>query len=167
MWAWLLLPPGWCHLERSALSAWERWLLQYGEWLSTENLAAVPSVLSPEPPTPDSPQASLIHFALPLLEPRVSDYKWNFVGWSFKRLWVSSVLTPANRNSAAFHSCLLSGFLSSSSAVGWGAQLGVYTSHFLGQPSWLLNYPSGTSSAVHGSPASPLTTTLHSLPDLL
>ena len=42
---------------------------------SIQILAAVLSVLSPEPPTPDSTQASLVHSVLPLPEPKVSGYK--------------------------------------------------------------------------------------------
>ena len=75
-------------------SAWERWLLQYGERLSTGVLAPVPSVLSPKLPTPDSPQVSLVHSAFPLLQPRVSGYKQNFVHWPFKGLSVSPAVTP-------------------------------------------------------------------------
>ena len=71
---------------RLECSAWERWPLQYGEWLSTWILVAVTSVLSPVPTTPDLPQASLVHSTLPLLVPRVSGFKQNFVLWSFKRL---------------------------------------------------------------------------------
>ena len=47
-----------------------------GNGFSIETLVADPSALFPEPPTPDSPQASLGHSALPLLEPR------NFLGKS-------------------------------------------------------------------------------------
>ena len=47
-------------------SAWERWFLQYGEWLSLGILAADPSALSQELLTPDSPQVSVVHSALPL-----------------------------------------------------------------------------------------------------
>ena len=75
-------------------SIWERWLLQYKEWLSTGILAAVPSVPFPEPPYPDSPQVSLVHSALPLPELRVSIYKQNFVHWPFKRLSVSLAISP-------------------------------------------------------------------------
>ena len=55
---------------------------------------AVLSVLSPEPPTPDSPYEALVCSVLPLPEPRVSDYIWNFVHWFFKRLSVSLVVSP-------------------------------------------------------------------------
>ena len=75
-------------------SAWERWLLQYGERLSTGVLAPVPSVLSPKLPTPDSPQVSLVHSAFPLLQPRVSGYKQNFVHWPFKWLSESPDIFP-------------------------------------------------------------------------
>ena len=69
--------------------AQERWLLQSEKWLSTGILAAVPSVLFPHPPTPDSPQASQVHFALCLPESRASGCKWNYVCWLCKRLSVS------------------------------------------------------------------------------
>ena len=69
-------------------SAWERWPLQYGEWLSTRILLAVPSVLFPEPP--DSPHVSLVHSALLHLEPKVTGCKWNSVIWLFK--WLSAFL---------------------------------------------------------------------------
>ena len=75
-------------------SACERWPLQYREQLSTGILVTVPSVLSPGPPTPVSVQTSLVHSVLPLLEPRVSSCKQNFVLWPFKRLSVSPVLSP-------------------------------------------------------------------------
>ena len=46
-------------------------------WGMTQHwiLVALPSFLSPEPPTPDSPQVSLVHFALPLPESKASGYK--------------------------------------------------------------------------------------------
>ena len=74
-------------------SAWERWLLQYGEWLSTGILVAVPSVLSPEPPAPDSSQVSLVHTALPLPNFKVRGCKQNFVCWSFKSLLASLAIS--------------------------------------------------------------------------
>ena len=42
---------------------------------STLNPMAVPPCLSPVSPAPDSPQASLVHDALPLLGPKVSGHK--------------------------------------------------------------------------------------------
>ena len=78
---------------REGCSPWERWLLQYGEWLNTGILVAVPSVLSPKPPTPNSPPATLVHSALPLPEPRVSGCKWNFVN-CIKRLSASPDVSP-------------------------------------------------------------------------
>ena len=57
-------------------------------------LVAVPSVLSPEPPSTDPPQESLAHSALPLLEFRVSSCKRNFVHWPFKRLSASPAVSP-------------------------------------------------------------------------
>ena len=55
---------------------------------------AAPAVLSLKLPSPDSPQAPLVHSALPLPEPRVSGCKLNFVGWPFKRLPASLTITP-------------------------------------------------------------------------
>ena len=74
-------------------SARVRWFL-YGETLSTGILVAIPSVLSPEPPTPYSLQTSLVHFALPLPEPRVSDYKGDFSHSPFNRLSASPSVSP-------------------------------------------------------------------------
>ena len=74
-------------------SVWERWLLQYGGWLSSGILAALPSVHSPDPPTPGSPQAFLVHSSLCLPEPRVSGCKWGFVHWPFKRLFESPAVS--------------------------------------------------------------------------
>ena len=54
----------------------------------------LPSFLPPEAPTPDSPQISIVRCALPLLEPRVSGYKRNFVCWTFKRLSASPAISP-------------------------------------------------------------------------
>ena len=86
---------------------------------------AVSSVFSPEPPTPDSPQVSLVHCIFPLLVPRVTNYKRNIVLWPFKKLSTCPALSLADRNSVAFHRWTLSGFLSGSGAVAWEAQLGV------------------------------------------
>ena len=58
-------------------------------------------------------------------------------------------------------------FHSGISAVGWGALFGIYTPYFSGGTPSPLKYPSGTSAATCGSPASPLTPPLHSLPVLL
>ena len=51
------------------------------------------SVLSPEPPTPDSTQVSLAH-SVPLPESRVRVCKKNFVLWPFQRLSVSPAVSP-------------------------------------------------------------------------
>ena len=48
----------------------------------------------PEPPTPDSLQASLDHSALPLPEPRVTGFTRKFVSWPFKRLSESPEVSP-------------------------------------------------------------------------
>ena len=74
-------------------SAQERWLPQYGEWLSIETLAAVPSALSPEPPIPDSPHMALVHTTLPLPESRVSGCKQNFVHLLFKGVSASTAVS--------------------------------------------------------------------------
>ena len=52
LWARLLLPLSLMPHGKEC-SAWERWFLQYGEWISTRILAAVSLVLSPEPPAPN------------------------------------------------------------------------------------------------------------------
>ena len=101
---WLLLPLRQTPLGEES-STRERWLLEYGKGLSTRILVALPSVLSPEPAAPDSPDASLVHSVLPLTESRVSGCKQNFVSWPFKSLSVSSAhLSLVDRNSAAFQS---------------------------------------------------------------
>ena len=95
---------------------------------NTGILVVVPSVLSPEPPTPDSPHASLIHFALTLPEPMVHGCKWNFVCWLFKRL-SASLVTSLWQTETPLHFtaiCYL-GFFPSFGAIGWGAQVLVYT----------------------------------------
>ena len=61
---------------------------------STGILLAVTSILSPDPPTPDFLQASLVHSALPLLEPRLSGCKLNCVHWPCKRLSAYVALIP-------------------------------------------------------------------------
>ena len=150
-------------------SAWERWPLQYGEWLSTGILAAVPSVLSTEPPAPDTPKASLFHSTLPLLEPRICDCKWNFVHWSLKRfsdsLGISPWQTETLRLSQLDVICVPFGL--------WSCRLW--------SPAWaldptfsrrtpphkMLKCPSGTPPASRESPASPLVTPLHCLPVFL
>ena len=55
---------------------------------------AIPSVLSLETPDPDSLHTSPVYSALPLLEPRVSGCKWNFVLWPFKRLSAFLAVSP-------------------------------------------------------------------------
>ena len=89
-------------------------------------MAAVPSVFSLEPPALNSSQVSLVHFALPLPEPRVSGCKQNFVHLPFKRLSASLCL-PGRQNPDAFHSHVLYGFLS------W------FSGCKLGSPAWGLD----------------------------
>ena len=48
---------------------WARWLLKYWAWVSTRNLAADTSALSPEPSTPDFPYPALVNPALPPPKP--------------------------------------------------------------------------------------------------
>ena len=55
-------------------------------------MAAVPSVLSPKPPAPESLHVSLMHSAPP--KPKVSGCKWNFVFCPFMRLSASSAISP-------------------------------------------------------------------------
>ena len=81
-----------------------------------------------------------------------------------RALCISRCLYLANSTAAAFHRLMLSGFLSGSGAIGWGAQIEVYTLHCSGGTPRLLKFPSGTSVATCGSPASPLKSPLHSLP---
>ena len=83
-------------------SAWKRWHLQYGKWLSTGILVADPSALSPEPPTPDSPHMVLVYPALTFLEPWVSASKQNFLHWPFKKVAVSLAISPWSRKT---HCC--------------------------------------------------------------
>ena len=120
---------------------------------------------SPDPPTPESPQASLVHSALPLPEPRLSGCKQNVVCWPFKRLSASPAASPwPTEPPATFHRWMLSGFLSCSSTVGWQAHLGVQALHFSGGSPQLLKYPPELQLPPVGSPASPLMPSLHSLP---
>lgn len=77
-------------------------------------------ILSPERLAPDFPHVSIVHSALPLLEPKISCCKWNFVYWSFRWFSASQVISLADRNPAAFHSHVLLGFLSRS----WCYRLG-------------------------------------------
>ena len=75
-------------------SIWERWLLQYKEWLSTGILVSLPSVLSPEPATPESLQVSLVNSSLCLPEPRVNGCKQNFLCWPYNSLSASPAISP-------------------------------------------------------------------------
>ena len=101
----------------SADAAWkgalaqERWLLQYGEGFIREVLAADPSALSPEPPTPDSPHVSLVCSALTVLEPRVSGYKENFLLAREEAFYISSHLSLLDRNPTTFHTQMVFVFL--------------------------------------------------------
>ena len=78
-------------------SAWERWLLKVREWLITGILACVPLVLSPEPPTLDSSQVSLVNSALPLPGPRVSGCMGNFVCLPSKGLSASPAVSDGQK----------------------------------------------------------------------
>ena len=148
-------------------SPWAGWPVQYGEWF-TGMLVSVPLVLSPDPPTPDSPQVFLVQYALPLSELRVSGYKQYFVHWLFLRDSLRLQLSlPGRQKSCCF------------------SQLDVIWVPFwlwyyrLVSPVWgldstllkgkhcLLKYPFGISAAIFGIIASPLATPPHSVPVLL
>ena len=90
------------------------------------DLVAFPSVLVPEPPTPDSPQSSSVHSALLLLEPRVNGYKWNFVCGPFEKPSESPVISPWQIETSLLFTaiCYLGSFLGSGD-IGWGAKIGV------------------------------------------
>ena len=127
------------------------WLLQYGEWLSTGILEADPSVLSPEPPTPDFPQVTLVDSALPLLEPKMSVCKWNFVLWPFKTVPVPLAISPRWTETAAFHSWILCGCLFLALIL-WAGEPGLGIRHKTSQGNFLkLRYSSGTSATACGS----------------
>lgn len=68
------LPPGKNCIDEKALLE-KCGFRSMGEWLSTGILVIALSALSLEPQNPDFPHATLVHFALPLLEPKVS--RWN------------------------------------------------------------------------------------------
>lgn len=97
-------PSGLCHMEGNALPK-KNGFCSMGEWLSTEILAADPSALSLELPTPKSPHLALVHSALHLLESRMSGCEPHSVCWPFKRVLVSLChLSLLDKNPAAFHS---------------------------------------------------------------
>ena len=76
-------PSGWCHMRRVLYpKIWHLWGMHeyrygewYGEWLSIDILAAVPSAPFPKPQTPGSPYITLIHSTLISQEPSMSSYK--------------------------------------------------------------------------------------------
>ena len=149
---------------RKECSAWERWLLQCGECLSTGILVAAPSVPSPEPPSPDSPQVPLVPCVLTLPESRVSGCKRNFVCWPFKSLQPSFTGKEKPCCFSLLDVIRVPFWL-------WCCRMGspawdLDPTFLRGNPR-LLKYPSGTSAAACGSPASPLAPPLHSLPALL
>ena len=132
--------------------------------LSTGNLVVVAPVLSPEPPTPDSPQVSLVHSVLSLPEPRVSGCKQNYMCfWPFKRLSECPAVSLWQTETLLLFTagCYLSSFQL------WccrEARLGCRPHISQGNPQ-LLKYPSGSSAAAPGSPASsPLTPSPHCRP---
>ena len=144
--------------------AWARWLLQFGQWICTVILAAVPSVHSPESPTTDFLQVSVVHSALSLLKPTISGYKWNFLTWPFKWLSESPIISPWQKEPCCF------------------SQLSVFWVPFwiwccrLGSQDWGLDIPPikgnptdteislQTFSCHHRSPSSPLMTPPQPLP---
>ena len=123
------------------------------------------SVLSPEPPVPDSPHTSLVLSGLPLLEPRVSGCKRNFVQWPLKRLSASPVISLWWTEILLLLTVImLFGFLS----WFWCCRLespawGLDPTLLMGTPK-LLKYPSGTSAATCGCPARTLVPPPYSLP---
>ena len=116
-------------------------------------------MLSPEPPATDSPQASLVHSALPLLKPSVSGYKQNYVHWPLKRLSESPDISLWQTETLVLFTagCWLGSLLA---LVLWAGEpclvFRPYTSHREPPPTCPLplKYPSGTLAAAHGSPAS-------------
>ena len=77
-------------------------------------MVAIPLALSPEQQTPVSPHVTLVHSALPVLEPRVSGCDQDFVHWLFKGMLMSlavSYLSLAVRIPTNFHSQMLCGCL--------------------------------------------------------
>ena len=95
--------------------------------------------------------------SLPLIKPRASGCKWNFVIWSFNRLSAFLALSPWWIGILLLFTagCYLGSFLGSG-AVGWVASLGFRLHASQGKHSWWLKCPSGTSAATHESLASPL-----------
>ena len=69
---------------------------------------------------------SLLYYAIPLPEPRVSSCKENFVGWPFKGLSASPAVSPQWTEIPMLFKalCYLNSF-PSFGAIGWGAHLGV------------------------------------------
>ena len=116
----------------------------------------------PRTPHLDSPHISLVHSTLPQPEPRVNGCKQNFVCWPFKRLSVSpAVSTRQTDTLLLFTSRYYLGPFPGFVDLSWGAQLEAQTLHFSERTPWQLKFPSGTSAATCGNPASPLTPLLH------
>ena len=121
-----------------------------------------PQSHQPPPHPPDSPQTSLVHSVLPLLAPRLSGCKWNCVIWPFKKLCAPQLSLPGREKSCCFSQlkviwvpfwpcCCRLGSLA------WGLDPILLRRN--PQP---LKYPSWTSAATRGSPASPLAPPPHS-----
>ena len=93
---------GWYHMEGSAQPNKDD-IYRMGEQLNTGILAAVPSGLSPEPPTPDSTHTTIVHSILSLLEHRVSDCEILCIGplRGCPCLYRTSV-SPCQENSCCF-----------------------------------------------------------------
>ena len=128
-----------------------------GEELGIGILLAIPLAISPESQIPISPHTTVFHYALSLLEPRVSGCEQDFVHWSFKRTPVSladSCLSLVDRISADFHSQMLYGPLFLAMVLYAGRLEWLRPHAPQGEP-WWLTYPSGISATGHGSGACP------------
>ena len=87
---------------------------------------ADPSALSPEPPTPVSPQEALVCSTFPLPKPRDSGCKTNFACFVPLRASLHPYLSLLGRNPTAFHRWMLFEFL--------------FWCYRLGSPAWCLDF---------------------------
>ena len=149
------ISPGWCHKEGSAAPKKDGVCRWYGRGTHTGILVAVPSTLSLEPQTPVSPHTTMVWSSLPLPEPRVRGWKWDFVCWRFKSVPVflaDSHLSLHDRIPVDFHSQISCGWLFLALVL-WAedpiVELTPHVEHLQ------LQYPSGISASSHGSRARP------------